>query len=66
MAEDKARNRVESSDPARERNAVSRPHGPAVARMDSSNGLTRASVATMPFVHLIKENRHGGKRQNTD
>ena len=39
VAEDKARNRVESSDSARERNAVFRPQGPAVARMDFFNGL---------------------------
>ena len=39
MAEDKARDRVPSCDSARERNAVIRPQGPAVARMDFSNGL---------------------------
>ena len=48
MAEGKARNRVESSDSARERNAGVRPQGPAaclraphrqVARMDFFNGL---------------------------
>ncbi|MCE2441301.1 MAG: DUF2283 domain-containing protein [Candidatus Latescibacteria bacterium] len=39
VAEDKARNRVESGDSARERNAVFRPQGPAVARMDFFNGL---------------------------
>ena len=37
--EDKARDRVESSDSARERNAVIRPQGPDVARMDFFNGL---------------------------
>ena len=41
MAEDKARNRVESSDSARECNAVFRPQGPAVARMGFFNGLLR-------------------------
>ena len=39
MAEDKARNRVPSCDSARARNAVFRPQGPAVARMDFFNGL---------------------------
>ena len=45
MAEDKARNRVESSDSARERNAVFRPQGPAVARMGFFNGLLPAIPA---------------------
>ncbi len=39
MAEDKARNRVPSCDSAGARNAVFRPQGPAVARMDFFNGL---------------------------
>ena len=39
MAEDKARDRVESGDSGSERNAVSRPQGPDAARMDFSNGL---------------------------
>ncbi|MDE3260142.1 MAG: hypothetical protein OYM47_20100 [Gemmatimonadota bacterium] len=39
MAEDKARNRVPSSDSARARNAVFRPQGPAAARMGFFNGL---------------------------
>ena len=34
MAEDKACDRVPSCDSARERNAVFRPQGPAVARME--------------------------------
>ena len=45
MAEGKARNRVESSDSARERNAEVRPQGPAVARMDFFNGLLSANTA---------------------
>ena len=39
VAEDKARDRVPSSDSARERNAVIRPQGPDAARMDCFNGL---------------------------
>ena len=39
MVEDKARDRVESLDSARERNAVIRPQGPDAARMDFFNGL---------------------------
>ena len=39
MAEDKSRNRVPSSDSARERNAGFRPQGPAVARIGFFNGL---------------------------
>ena len=39
MVEDKARDRVPSSDSARERNAVFRPQAPVVARMDFFNGL---------------------------
>ena len=41
MAVDKARDRVESGDSGRERNAVIRPQGPDVARMDFFNGLLR-------------------------
>ena len=41
VVEDKARDRVPSFDSARERNAVFRPQGPAVARMDFFNGLIR-------------------------
>ncbi len=40
VVEDKARDRVPSFDSARERNAVIRPQGPAVARMDFFNGLS--------------------------
>ncbi len=39
MAEDKARDRVESGDSGRERNAVIRPQGPDAAQMDFFNGL---------------------------
>ena len=39
MTEDKARERVESGDSGRERNAVIRPQEPAVARMVFFNGL---------------------------
>ena len=39
MAEDKARDRRESLDSGRERNAVFRSQGPDVARMDFFNGL---------------------------
>ena len=39
MAEDKARDRRESLDSGRERNAVFRSQGQDVARMDFSNGL---------------------------
>ena len=42
MAEDKARDRVESGDSERECNAVIRPQGPDVARMDFFNGLLRS------------------------
>ena len=41
MAEDKARDRVESGDSGRERNAVIRPQGPDAARMDFFNGLLK-------------------------
>ena len=41
MAVDKARDRVESGDSRRERNAVFRPQGPDAARMDFFNGLLR-------------------------
>ena len=40
MAEDKARDRRESLDSGRERNAVIRPQGPDADRMDFFNGLT--------------------------
>ena len=39
MTEDKARDRVESGDSGRERNAVIRPQEPAADRMDFFNGL---------------------------
>ena len=39
VAEDKARDRVESGDSGRERNAVIRPQGPDAARMVFFNGL---------------------------
>ena len=39
VAEDKARDRVESGDSGSERNAVSRPQGPDAARMGFFNGL---------------------------
>ena len=39
VAEDKARDRRESLDSGRERNAVFRSQGPDVARMDFINGL---------------------------
>ncbi len=39
MTEDKARDRVESGDSGRERNAVIRPQEPAADRMDVFNGL---------------------------
>ena len=39
VAEGKARDRVESRDSARERNAVIRPQGQDVVRMDFFNGL---------------------------
>ena len=39
VTEDKARDRVDSGDSARERNAVIRPREPAVARMGFFNGL---------------------------
>ena len=44
VAEDKARNRVESSDSGRERNAVMRSQEPAAARMDFFNGLLAGGV----------------------
>ena len=50
MAEDKARDRVESGDSGRERNAVIRPQVPEVARMDFFNGLLRpTSFRTVTF-----------------
>ena len=39
VTEDKARDRVESGDSGRERNAVIRPQEPAADRMDFFNGL---------------------------
>ena len=50
MAEDKARDRVPSCDSARERNAVFRPQGPAVDRMDFFNGLLVYEVMD-PLIH---------------
>ncbi len=44
MTEDKARDRVDSADSARERNAVNRLREPAVARMGFFNGLLRARL----------------------
>ena len=49
MAEDKARDRVESGDSGRERNAVIRPQGPDAAQMDFFNGLLGR---TLQFVYL--------------
>ncbi len=46
MAEDKARDRVESGDSARECNAVIRPQGPGAARMDFFNGLLSVGTDT--------------------
>ena len=44
MAEDKARDRRESLDSGRERNAVFRSQGPDAARMDFFNGLLSLSL----------------------
>ncbi len=49
MTEDKARDRVESEDSERERNAVIRPQEPAAARMDFFNGLLRAGSMGIAF-----------------
>ena len=52
MTEDKARDRVDSADSARERNAVNRLREPAVARMGFFNGLLRARlliIADLPY-----------------
>ena len=48
MIEDKARDRVESGDSGRERNAVIRAQEPAAARMDFFNGL----LADARNIHL--------------
>ena len=56
--EDKARDRVPSSDSASERNAVFRPQGPAVARMDFFNGLlnhNRVRLVLLPRVPIAQE-----------
>ena len=50
MTVDKARDRVESGDSRRERNAVFRPQGPDAARMDFFNGLLTP----------IRKNRNSG------
>ena len=47
MVEDKARDRVESGDSGRERNAVFRPQGPDAARMDFFNGLLRGKSTSL-------------------
>ncbi len=52
MAEDKARDRVESGDSERECNAVFRPQGPDAARMDFINGLIRAAMI-LGFILLL-------------
>ena len=48
MAEDKARDRRESLDSGRERNAVIRSQGPDADRMDFINGLLAAE-----FSHVV-------------
>ena len=63
MAEGKARDRVESRDSARERNAGVRPQGPDVVRMDFFNGLLggrsgpapRGAVLFGPFSYVHKK-----------
>ena len=55
MAEDKARNRVPSCDSARARNAVFRPQGPAVARMDFFNGLLYHLAEQESKPHEVRE-----------
>ena len=57
MAEDKARDRVPSIDSARARNAVFRPQGPAVARMDFFNGLLRDGKSIKGFDGNMKATR---------
>ena len=49
MAEDKARDRRESLDSGRERNAVIRSQGPDADRMDFINGLLGGPFLPMVF-----------------
>ena len=49
MAEDKARDRRESLDSGRERNAVFRAQGPDADRMDFFNGLISRLVIATPI-----------------
>ena len=49
VAEDKTRDRRESLDSGRERNAVFRPQGPDAARMDFFNGLLKHVPTPNPF-----------------
>ena len=60
MTEDKARDRVESGDSGRERNAVIRPQEPAAARMDFFNGLLEvrtAVVSSYPVCLWVESHR---------
>ena len=56
VAEDKARDRRESLDSGRERNAVFRSQGPDAARMDFINGLLRIRMAE-PIVNRFRPTR---------
>ena len=59
VVEDKARDRVPSSDSARERNAVFRPQGPAAARMGYFNGLLRVNRIVHQREALLDHHQHG-------
>ncbi len=59
MAEDKARDRVESGDSGRERNAVIRPQEPAADRMDFFNGLLSREVLTKGHACHFRCGAHG-------
>ncbi len=53
MAEDKARDRVDSGDSARERNAVVRPREPDAARMGFFNGLIKERYSALCDCSLL-------------
>ena len=58
MAEDKARDRVESGDSGRECHAVFRPQGPDAARMDFFNGLLRRWTLSIVSMRAAMRMRH--------
>ena len=58
VAEDKARDRVESGDSGRECNADIRPQGPDAARMDFFNGLLKIHRTDADILDLFDASCH--------